>query len=90
MEDYPEIEFKLIDEIRKENVQPVDMTSMVTKSDPIPLKDVKSDWLTKISDGEYCGHNSVIDALSNDTFDALIEGEFRLVSRKALNVIDLD
>ena len=36
METFPEIEPQLRDEIRKENVQPVDMTSIVTKSDPIP------------------------------------------------------
>ena len=88
MENYPDIEFKLRDEVRKANVQPVDTTSIVTKSDPIPLKDVKSDWLAKISDGEYCGHNSIIDALNNDTFDAPIEGKVQVVSRWALNVID--
>ena len=88
MEEYNEIEFKLRDVLRKDNVQPVDTTSIVTKSDPTPIKDVKSNWLTTISDGHYCGHNSIIEALGKDLFYALIEGEFQKVSRWALNTVD--
>ena len=88
MEDYPEIECKLRDSLRKANVQPVDTTSVVTKSDPIPIKDVKPNWLTTISDGHYCGHNSIIESLSKDWFRALIENEFQKVSRWALNIVN--
>ena len=44
MQNYPEIELRLREEIRQKDVQPVDTTSIVTKSDPIPLKDVKPDF----------------------------------------------
>ena len=44
--------------------------------------------MANISNGEYCGHNSIIDALNNDTFDALIEGNMQVVPGWALNVID--
>ena len=40
MQNYPEIELRLREEIRQKDVQSVDTTSIVTKSDPIPLKDV--------------------------------------------------
>ena len=44
--------------------------------------------MTTISDGHYCGHNSIIEALGKDLFYALIEGEFQKVSRWALNTVD--
>ena len=56
---YDEIELRLRDALKQKEVHSVDTTSIVTKSDPIPLKDIKPDFLTKLSQGKYCGHNSI-------------------------------
>ena len=88
MSDYYDIEIRLRDDLRPKDIRAADTTSIVTKSEPIPLKDVKPDFLTKISNGEYCGHNSILDALSNDTFDGVIGDRVQVVSRWALNIID--
>ena len=90
MEDYGEVELKLRESLKKEGIQPVDTTPIVTKSDPIPIKDIKSNWLSSMSDGHYCGHNSIIEALSKDEFRALIENQFYNVSRWAMNPVNPD
>ena len=78
-----EIEENLRDIIKKEGIHPVDPVTIASKSNPIPLKDVRDDWLNSISGGLYCGHNSNRKALLQDTFDAMIEGRVRKVSRWA-------
>ena len=47
MSRYDEIELRLRDDLKQKDVHAVDTTSIVTKSDPIPLKDIKADfWLS--------------------------------------------
>merc|ERR1711989_146373 len=76
--------------VKKEGIHPIDPITIASKSNPIPLKDVKKNWLNSITDGCYCGHNSIRKALENDTFETTIEGRVRNVSRWALNTIDPD
>ena len=85
-----EIEITLRDIIKKEGIHPVDPVTIASKSSPIPLKDVKKNWLTSISEGYYCGHNSIRETLEKDTFDALIGDRIRKVSRWALNTVSPD
>ena len=66
----------------------MDLASIVTKTDPIPLKDVKGDWLERISKGYYCGHNSIHEALKKDMFSTIIGERVHKVSRWALNTVD--
>ena len=90
MADYDEVEISLREIIKKEGIHPVDTTTIAAKSNPIPLKDVKKNWLTAMSEGYYCGHNSIREFLEKDTFDALIGGRIRKVSRWALNPVNPD
>ena len=46
--------------------------------------------MNSISGGWYCGHNNILKVLQEDTFEAMIEGRVRKVSRWALNNIDPD
>ena len=47
MSNYDDIEIRLRDDLKQKDIQAVDTTSIVTKSDPIPLKDIKADfWLS--------------------------------------------
>ena len=57
MANWDEVEEDLRDIIKKEGVHPVDPVTIASKSNPIPLKDVKKNWLTAMSEGYYCGHN---------------------------------
>ena len=41
---FDEIELRLRDDLKQKDVHAVDTTSIATKSDPIPLKDVKADF----------------------------------------------
>ena len=90
MADYDEVEINLREIIKKEGIHPVDTTTIAAKSSPIPLKDVKRNWLTSISDGHSGGHNSILETLDKDTFNVLIENRFRKVSRWALNTVSPD
>ena len=90
MANWDEVEEDLRDTIKKEGVHPVDPVTIASKSNPIPLKDVKKNWLTSISEGYYCGHNSIRESLQKDTFDAMIGGRIRKVSRWALNTVSPD
>ena len=85
-----EIEENLRDFIKKEGIHPVDPITIASKSNPYPLKDVRDDWLNSISDGLYCGHNSIRKTLLQDMFDAMIEGRVYKVSRWVMNAIDPD
>ena len=44
MSNYYDIEIRLRDDLRQKDIHAVDTTSIVPKSDPIPLKDVKPDF----------------------------------------------
>ena len=45
-------------------------------------------FLTTLSNGKYCGQNSILEALSKDTFEGVIEDEIQEVSRWAMNIVD--
>ena len=44
--------------------------------------------MTTLSNGKYCGHNSILEALSKDTCEGVIEDEIQEVSRWTMNIID--
>ena len=90
MATWDEVEEDLRDIIKKEGVHPVDPVTIASKSSPIPLKDVKTNWLTMITDGYYCGHNCIRESLLKDTFDTMIGDRVCKVSRWALNIINPD
>ena len=56
----------------------------------MPLKDVKEDFLAGLSDGKYCGHNSILQALRNDTFEVIIGNKIQNVPRWAMNIVNQD
>ena len=65
---YDQIALRLNDDFKKvKQIHPVDVVSIGTKSDPIPLKDVDDKYLSEIF-GRYLGHADLISALEADTF----------------------
>ena len=47
MSRYDEIELRLRDDLKQKDVHAVDTSSVATKSDPIPVKDIKANfWLS--------------------------------------------
>ena len=76
----------LRDSIKKQGVHPVDPITIASKSDPIPLKDLRDTWLTERTDGWYDGH-PIRDTLLADKFDTIIDGVPKTVCRWAINFI---
>ena len=65
------------------NLHAVDVVSIGTKNNLIPLKEV-NDELISGYEGKYCGHNSVISAQKNDTFEVKLEERLITTSRWAM------
>ena len=85
------IEENLRETSKKDNIHPVDVTSIVSKSNPMPVKELGPFWFEYISkDGVYCGHNDIIKALKQDVFRTMIAGRPQTVSRWAMNMISED
>ena len=82
-----ECEEILRESIKKEGVHPVDPITIASKSDPIPLKDLRDTWLREHTDGWYGGH-PIRDTLLADEFDTIIDGVPHKVCRWAVNFID--
>ena len=59
---YEEIELRMIHDFKVKNVHAVDVVSIGTKSDPIPMKDIDDErrMMGLEDEGKYCGHNPII------------------------------
>ena len=55
MASYDDIELRLRTNLKQKNVHAVDMVSIGTKEDSIPMKDVDDEKILTLSDGKYCG-----------------------------------
>ena len=44
--------------------------------------------MAEVSHGEYCGHNSILEERSKDTFEVIVDDEIQEVSRWAMNIVD--
>ena len=55
MASYDDIELRLRTNLKQKNVHAVDMVTIGTKEDPIPMKDVDDERILSLSDGKYCG-----------------------------------
>ena len=55
-------------------VHPVDMLSIATKQDPIPLKDVPENLLDQF-EGVYLGESDLVETLQDDKFLFNVSGE---------------
>ena len=80
---YDEIELRLRDDLNVKNLHAVDVVSIGTKNNPIPLKEVDDEHISGY-EGEYCGHNPVIPALKKDTFEVKLENRLITTSRWAM------
>ena len=83
---YEETEVRLRHDLKQKNVHAVDVVSIGTKSDPIPMKDLDDEkFMTGFEDeGVYCGQNPIISALKKDTFKVKLEGRQIETSRWAM------
>ena len=76
--------------LNQKNVHAVDMVTIGTKEDPLPMKDVDDERILSLSDGKYCGHNSIAQALRDDQFEVMIGDKLRTTSRWAMNIVNHD
>ena len=80
---YEDTEFRLRENLKIKGIHAVDVVSIGTKNDPIPLKDVDDELISGL-EGKYCGHNPVIPALKKDTFQVKLEYRLITTSRWAM------
>ena len=68
------------------NVHAVDVVSIGTKSDPIPMKELDGERLMMGFEGEgkYCGHNPIISTLKKDMFEVRLADRHITTSRWAM------
>ena len=66
------------------NLHAVDVVSIGTKSDPIPMKELDDERRIMGYEGKYCGHNPIISTLKKDTFEFRIAGRHISTSRWAM------
>ena len=62
----------------------VDVVSIGTKSDPIPMKELDDERLIMGLEGKYCGHNPIISTLKKDMFEVRLAGRHITTSRWAM------
>ena len=79
---YEETELRLRNDLNVKSLHVVDVVSIGTKSNPIPMKDLKDDMF--LGEGKYCGHNPIISALKKDTFEVKLAKEYITTPRWAL------
>ena len=65
-------------------VHPVDMLSIATQSDPIPMKDVSEDLLEQY-EGAYLGEAPFVKTLYEDTFVFNVSGEKEIEASRVDN-----
>ena len=80
---YEEIELRLRHDLNVRNLHAVDVVSIGTKNNPIPMKEI-NDELISGYEGKYCGHNPSISALKKDTFEVKLEERPITTSRWAM------
>ena len=66
---YEEIKDRLTLNIKATEVSPVDTTSIVTKSNPIPIRDLEEDFIDTMYKGyRYAGYHNIRNELLKDDF----------------------
>ena len=86
LQKYAEIKKRLDDDLMAAEVSSVDTTSIVTKSDPIPMKDVSPCFMHELYPHcRYVGHNDIRTELLKDEFNATKD---KKICRWAMNQID--
>ena len=86
LQSYVEIKNRVNDNTYATDISPVDTTSIVTKTDPIPMKDVRQFFTDDLFPGyRYAGHNNIRNELLKDDFS--IKKDKR-ICRWALNMVD--
>ena len=83
LEYYEEIERNIRTTVKKQGVHSVDPIAVMLKANPSPIKDLLLNWLNLTTEGWY-GGNNIIETLSRDEFEAVIDGTRVVVSRWAL------
>ena len=83
---YEETELRLRHDLKQKKIHAVDVISIGTKSDPVPIKDLDDEkFMASFEDeGVYCGQNPIISALKKDTFKVKLEGREIETSRWAM------
>ena len=86
LQNYVDIKNRLSDNLMAAEVSSIDTTSIVTKSDPIPMKDVSPCFMNELYPHcRYVGHNDIRTALLKDEFNVTKD---KKISRWAMNQID--
>ena len=86
LQNYVDIKNRVNDNMNATEISSVDTTSIVTKTDPIPMKDVKQFFIDELFPGyRYAGNNNIRTELLKDEFN--IKKDKR-ICRWAMNVID--
>ena len=71
LSNFKEIEEDLRDTVKKKGITSVDPISIALKNNPMPVKDVKRDWVETRTTAWY-GGNNIIDYLREDKFEIKI------------------
>ena len=87
-ESLEDIEHNISTVIKKRGVHAVDPIAVTLKMHPVPLKDLHPNWMDLKTEGWYGGHN-IIETLSKDKFEVVIDENRVSVSRWAMiDVLD--
>ena len=70
-------------------VHPVDLLSIATQSDPIPLKDVSENLLDQY-DGAYLGDSPFVKTLQDDKFHFNVNGVQQRIEASRWMMLDVD